>query len=88
MFDDDEIAAYEQQLEDTSLKALLIQQNALLHSILQALQQDVVDTDDSDDRLVCDMCGDAYLRDELLDHAIESHKAPSDISIEAVARGE
>ena len=88
MFDDDEIAAYEQQLEDTSLKALLIQQNALLHSILQELQQDVVDASDSDDRLVCDMCGESYPRDELVTHAIESHKAPSDISIEAVARGE
>ena len=88
MFDDDEINEYEQQLEDTSLKALLIQQNALLHSILQALQQDVVDASESDDRLVCDMCGEQYPYDELLDHAIESHKAPSDISIEAVARDE
>ena len=88
MFDDDDIAEYEQQLEDTSLKALLIQQNALLHSILQECQQDVVDASDSDDRLVCDMCGDTYPRDGLVAHVIESHKEPSDISIEAVARGE
>ena len=88
MFDDDDIAAYEAQLEDTSVKALLIQQNALLHSILQELQQDVVDTDDSDDRLICDMCAESYPRDELLDHAIESHKAPIDISLEDVARDE
>lgn len=82
--DSEQRADFEQELEDTSIKALLIQQNALLQAIHSELQTPI--TDDDAERVTCDLCGDEIQREGLREHAIESHKAPPDISMAALVR--
>ena len=80
---DEQKAAFEQELEDTSVKALLIQQNALLQQILSQLTDA---TDDDTERLECRMCGESYPRNKLVEHARDAHNAPGDMGVDDVAK--
>ena len=80
---DEQKEAFEQELEDTSVKALLIQQNALLQQILTTVSDA---TDDDTERLKCRMCGESFERSKLVEHARDAHNAPGDMGVEDVAK--
>ena len=84
---DDEIEQYESELEDTTLKALLIQQNAYLHQILLTLQDgaETAQNETEADLWRCDNCDEVFPREKLKPHAVESHKAPPNMDIEDLA---
>jgi len=80
---DEQKQAFERELEDTSVKALLIQQNALLQQILSQLTDA---TDDDTERLECRMCGESFARSKLVDHAQDAHNAPGDMGIDSLTQ--
>jgi len=76
---------YEQQLEDTSVKAILLG----IHAELQALRIQSQDTQDStrnaDTSLCCGTCGERFATARVLrTHAEELHNAPSDMAMEDI----
>jgi len=46
------------------------------------------DTSDSQDMATCDLCGQEKPIESLVEHAIKEHKAPTDTTLDDVARGE
>ena len=87
----DERAEFEQALEDTSIKALLIQQNALLQQLVMQLsepQEQEQAADPETPKATCRMCGESHPVDELKDHAINHHNAPADIDYASVGDAE
>ena len=84
---DDDQAEFEQALEDTSIKALLIQQNALLQQLVMQLsepQEQEQAPDPETPKATCRLCGESHPVDELKDHAINHHNAPADIDYASV----
>lgn len=79
---DAEREQYEKQLENTDAKTLLIQQNAYLDAILQAL------TDHSESETVrmfeCDMCNDEIPENELENHMMDEHGAHGSMDIQSM----
>jgi len=85
---DQEKQDFEAQLEDTDTKAVLLGVHAELQAIRALLESSQGDTSDSKETATCDLCGQEKPLDSLVEHAIKEHKAPTDTSIEDVARVE
>jgi len=85
---EDKKAEFEQQLKDTDTKAVLLGIHAELQAIRALLEASQGDTGDSKETATCDLCGETKPIERLVEHAITEHKAPTDTSIEDVARGE
>jgi len=85
---EDEKAEFEQQLAETDTKAVLLGIHAELQAIRALLEASQADTSDSQELATCDLCGQEKPLDSLVEHAIKEHKAPTDTSIDDVARGE
>ena len=85
---DQEKQDFEAQLDGTDTKAVLLGIHAELQAIRALLESSQGDTSDSQDVATCDLCGETKPLDSLVEHAIKEHKAPTDTSIEDVARGE
>lgn len=75
---DDEIEQYEQQLEDTSVKALLIEQNSLLRALYSEIAQGESETEA---QYKCESCQSVYPESQLEQHLVESHNAPKGIDV-------
>jgi len=85
---DQEKQDFEAQLEETDTKAVLLGIHAELQAIRSLLEATQSDTSDSQDVATCDLCGQEKPIESLVEHAITEHKAPTDVKIEDVARGE
>jgi len=85
---DEEKQDFEQQLDETDAKAVLLGIHAELQAIRALLESSQGDTGESTDTATCDLCGQEKPLESLVEHAIKEHKAPTDTSIEDVARGE
>ena len=85
---DQEKQDFEAQLDDTDTKAVLLGIHAELQAIRALLEASQADTSDSQELATCDLCGQEKPLDSLVEHAIKEHKAPTDTSIDDVARGE
>jgi len=85
---DQEKQDFEAQLDDTDTKAVLLGIHAELQAIRALLEASQADTRDSQDVVTCDLCGQEKPLDSLVEHAIKGHKAPTDTTLEDVARGE
>lgn len=90
-FSDEDIAEYEEQLEDTDLKALLVAQTAELKEIryqLQVLNQGLRDTSERSGETVveyeCVHCGAMIPEDERRQHAESQHNAPTDMALGSI----
>jgi hypothetical protein len=84
----DEKAEFEQQLEETDTKAVLLGIHAELQAIRALLESSQGDTSDSQDVATCDLCGQEKPTESLVEHAITEHKAPTDTTVDDVVRGE
>ena len=84
---DQEKQDFEAQLEDTDTKAVLLGIHAELQAIRTLLDGAQTDTE-SKETATCDLCGETKPIESLVEHAITEHKAPTDTSIDDVARGE
>jgi len=85
---DQEKQDFEAQLEETDTKAVLLGIHAELQAIRALLESSQGDTDDSQEVVTCDLCGQEKPIEGLVEHAITEHKAPTDTTLEDVARGE
>jgi len=85
---DQEKQDFEAQLEDTDTKAVLLGIHAELQAIRALLEASDDSTADSQDVVTCDLCGETKPIESLVEHAITEHKAPTDTSIDDVARDE
>jgi len=85
---DEEKQDFEQQLDETDAKAVLLGIHAELQAIRALLESSQGDTGESTDTATCDLCGQEKPLESLVEHAIKEHKAPTDTSIEDVVRGE
>ena len=85
---DQEKQDFEAQLEDTDTKAVLLGIHAELQAIRTLLEATQTDTAESKETATCDLCGQEKPIESLVEHAIAEHKAPTDTSIDDVARGE
>ena len=85
---DQEKQDFEAQLEETDTKAVLLGIHAELQAIRTLLEATQSDTGDSQETATCDLCGETKPIESLVEHAITEHKAPTDTSIDDVARGE
>lgn len=70
---DDEIEQYEQVLEDTSVKSLLIEQNAILRALYSEIAQG---ESEAEAQYKCESCGSVYPKSDLETHLIQQHNAP------------
>jgi hypothetical protein len=84
----DEKAEFEQQLEETDTKAVLLGIHAELQAIRSLLEATQSDTAESQDVATCDLCGETKPLESLVEHAITEHKAPTDTTVDDVVRGE
>jgi hypothetical protein len=87
-FTDQEKQDFEAQLDETDAKAVLLGIHAELQAIRSLLEASQADTSDSQDMATCDLCGQEKPIESLVEHAIKEHKAPTDTTLEDVARGE
>jgi len=85
---DQEKQDFEAQLDDTDTKAVLLGIHAELQAIRALLESSQGDTEESTDTETCDLCGQEKPIEGLVEHAITEHKAPTDTTLEDVARGE
>ena len=85
---DQEKQDFEAQLEETDTKAVLLGIHAELQAIRTLLEATQTDTADAKETATCDLCGQEKPIESLVEHAITEHKAPTDTSIDDVARGE
>jgi len=85
---DEEKQDFEQQLDETDAKAVLLGIHAELQAIRALLESSQGDTGESTDTATCDLCGQEKPLESLVEHAIKEHKAPTDTSIDDVVRGE
>ena len=85
---DEEKQDFEAQLEETDTKAVLLGIHAELQAIRTLLEGTQTDTAESKETATCDLCGETTPIESLVEHAITEHKAPTDTSIDDVARGE
>ena len=85
---DQEKQDFEAQLEETDTKAVLLGIHAELQAIRSLLEGTQTDTADAKETATCDLCGETKPIESLVEHAITEHKAPTDTSIDDVARGE
>ena len=85
---DQEKQDFEAQLDDTDTKAVLLGIHAELQAIRALLEASQADTSDSQDMATCDLCGQEKPIESLVEHAIKEHKAPTDTTLDDVARGE
>jgi hypothetical protein len=85
---DQEKQDFEAQLDETDTKAVLLGIHAELQAIRALLEASEADTSDSQDVATCDLCGETKPIESLVEHAITEHKAPTDTTINDIARGE
>ena len=85
---DQEKQDFEAQLDDTDTKAVLLGIHAELQAIRSLLEASEADTEGSTDMATCDLCGETKPIESLVEHAIKEHKAPTDTTVNDVARGE
>jgi len=85
---DQEKQDFEAQLDETDTKAVLLGIHAELQAIRALLESSQGDTGEVTDTATCDLCGQEKPIESLVDHAIKEHKAPTDTTLEDVARGE
>ena len=76
-FTQEEIEQFEQELEDTNIVAILLQQTAYLDAILRELQGP---TDTSQEpQFRCESCGTLHEKNGLERHLQQEHNAPKGI---------
>jgi len=85
---DQEKQDFEAQLEDTDTKAVLLAIHAELQARRVLLESSQGDTTEATDTATCDLCAETMPLESLVEHAITEHKAPTDVKIADVARGE
>jgi len=85
---DQEKQDFEAQLDDTDTKAVLLGIHAELQAIRALLESSQGDTSDSQEVATCDLCGQEKPLESLVEHAIKEHKAPTDTTVDDVARDE
>jgi len=85
---DQEKQDFEAQLEETDTKAVLLGIHAELQAIRALLESSQGDTSDSQEVATCDLCGQEKPLESLVEHAIKEHKAPTDTTVDDVARDE
>jgi len=85
---DQEKQDFEAQLDETDTKAVLLGIHAELQAIRALLESSQGDATEDTDTATCDLCGETKPLESLVEHAITEHKAPTDTSIDDVARGE
>lgn len=86
-FDQDEIDEYEQAIEDTSVKALLITQTQELREIryqMQMLNDALTPDTEAPDTVVCGLCGDEVQKTEQRTHLDDEHNAPKGVPLSEV----
>lgn len=84
---DDEIEEYEQQLEETDVKAVLIDiasTNRQILNQLYLLNQKFEGPKEETGTYTCDMCGETITEDKRRRHMDKEHNAPSTIELESV----
>ena len=82
-FSDDEKEQFEQELEESDSTAILLGIYGELQAIRSLLEQP---QDVSEETLTCATCGESYNTEKALrSHARESHKAPSNMSLDDLA---
>ena len=85
---DQEKQDFEAQLEETDTKAVLLGIHAELQAIRSLLDGAQSDTADAKDVATCGLCGQEKPIESLVEHAIKEHKAPTDTTVQDIARGE
>jgi len=77
---DQEKREYEQQLDDADLKAILLG----IHSELTHIRRLLSETDTETERWACHDCDETFgVKGELISHAVEIHKAPPNMDVDA-----
>jgi len=77
---DQEKREYEQQLDDVDLKAILLG----IHSELTHIRRLLSEAETQSERWECHDCGEiAATEAEMISHAIETHKAPPNMDVDA-----
>ena len=72
-FSDDEQERFEQELEDTDVKAILLG----IHAELVELRQAVEGSESETETYACRDCGEPFAQpDALISHAVQAHNAP------------
>jgi hypothetical protein len=74
-FSQEEIEEYEQELESTDVKALLIQQLAYLDAIYRCLEGAQGESE-REKNYRCESCGSVYPESDLETHLVQQHNAP------------
>jgi len=84
--DTEEKERFEQQIENTDTKAVLLG----IHAELQAIRSLLEGAQEQEpNRLTCATCGETYPSEkQLRDHARTTHKAPSDMPLADIAEGQ
>jgi len=73
--------ALEEHLEDTTIKALLIEQNALLRGIYDALAEPTNNNTQSSESetYLCEQCNETMPEEDVAGHMKDQHNAPPGI---------
>lgn len=79
-FTDEEIEEFEEQLEDTDVVALLLQQNAYLDAILRELRG-VEQEGETTPMFRCVKCNDVVESQNRQSHLESSHNAPKGVDV-------
>lgn len=83
-FSDEEQAEFEQALEDTSLKALLVTQTQELREIryqMQVLNDALTPNTEPTETLVCGFCGEDVPKMDQREHLKNEHNAPDSVPL-------
>ena len=86
-FDQDDIDEWEQALQDTSVKALLITQTQELREIRYQMQllTDALSVDtEAPETVLCGFCGDEVPEPDQREHLTEEHNAPGSVPLSEV----
>lgn len=77
---DQEKREYEQQLDDADLKAILLG----IHSELTHIRRLLSEADTQTERWACHDCDETFgVKGDLISHAVETHKAPPNMDVDA-----
>jgi hypothetical protein len=78
-FSDDEQERFEQELEDTDVKAILLG----IHAELVELRQAVEGSESETETYACRDCGESFAQpDALISHAVQAHNAPPNMNVD------
>ena len=86
-FNDDDQAAFEEELQQTDATAVLVGIHSELTQIRRLLEQaDDAGGDGGAEQWTCGMCGETMPKTELQAHAEKEHNAPKDMPLDQLGR--